>query len=142
MQGFAIFYCRFQEDNKTGTGRVFIISNKLQVLKIFCKELWIQKLKIISKIYHLWTSSASECWHIFVERMGWLLVQSCKQKNIFSLFDQQKQRFDFSHLLQRKIWLQSFAVKSLLWQICDLKHCWKFCWDDQSNILSSFDQQM
>ena len=31
------------------------------------------------------------------------------------------------------------CCKNLLWQMYDLKHCWKFCWNDQSNILLSFD---
>ena len=53
MQRFAAFYCRLQEENIHATAsRVFIIPNKLQVLKIFCKELWIQRLKTVSKIYH------------------------------------------------------------------------------------------
>ena len=53
MQRFAAFYCTLQEENIYATvGRVFIIPNKLQVLKFFCKELWIQRLKTVSKIYH------------------------------------------------------------------------------------------
>ena len=53
MQRFAAFYCTLQEENiHASAGRVFIIPNKLQVLKIFCKELWIQRLKTVSKIYH------------------------------------------------------------------------------------------
>ena len=35
MQGFSIFYCRFQEDNKTGNGCIFIISNKFTIIENF-----------------------------------------------------------------------------------------------------------
>ena len=136
MQRFAASYCTLQEENIHATvGRVFIIPNKLQVLKFFCKELWIQRLKTVSKIYHFVSLHQQSigivfCWaddHELVEGLfcdG--LLYKAASKIIFSLIFIQQQDFTSIAII---------CCKNLLWQMYDLKHCWKFCWD-QSNILS------
>ena len=92
--------------------------------KLFLKSiiLWV----FISRVY--WHSFLLSRWACGRFVLWWVTLQSCKQNNIFSHF-----------YPATKIWLQSFAAKNLLWQMYDLKHCWKFCWNDQSNILLSFD---
>ena len=120
MQRFAVFYCRLQEENIHATaGRVFIILNKLQVLKFFCKELWIQRLKTVSKIYHFVSLHQQSigivfCWaDELVEGLfcdG--LLYKAASKIIFSLIFIQQQRFDFNHLLQK-----TCSDRCMIWNI-------------------------
>ena len=120
MQRFTAFYCTLQEENIHATvGRVFIIPNKLQVLNFFfCKELWIQRLKTVSKIYHFVSLHQQSigivfCWADELEGLfcdG--LLYKAASKIIFSLIFIQQQRFDFNHLLQK-----TCSDRCMIWNI-------------------------
>ena len=135
-----------QEENIHATaGRVFIIPNKLQVLKIFCKELWIQRLKTVSKIYHFVSLHQQSigivfCWaddHELVEGLfcdG--LLYKAASKIIFSLIFIQQQRFDFNHLLQK-----TCSDRCMIWNIAGnsvemikVKFCCHLTWPANGKI--------